>query len=151
MSEAKPVRISGTIMWAQLTKENEMSGKFQFDLCSLSDKAVEALEERGIKVRNNDDKGNFLTYKSKHPIKAYDKDGNEITKPIGNGSKAEVVTKGFEWTFKNKKGTSPSCLKLVIKELVVFNPDGDADNPDEDDVRPKVYGKFDDSLDDIAL
>ena len=55
MTEA--VKIKADIMWAYLTKPNEMSGKYQVDLCNLSEKASEALESMGIDVyqtaRNN--------------------------------------------------------------------------------------------------
>jgi hypothetical protein len=37
------VKIKADVMWASLGKVNEMSGKFQVDLCNLSDKAAEAL------------------------------------------------------------------------------------------------------------
>jgi len=35
------VKIKADIMWAYLDKVNDMSGKFQVDLCNLSDKAAE--------------------------------------------------------------------------------------------------------------
>jgi hypothetical protein len=46
MTEA--VKIKADVMWAYLVKPNDMSGKYQVDLCNLSDKAVEALESMGI-------------------------------------------------------------------------------------------------------
>jgi hypothetical protein len=47
MNEA--VKIKADIMWAYLNKPNDMSGKFQVDLCNLSDKAAEALQEHGLR------------------------------------------------------------------------------------------------------
>ena len=41
------VKVKAEIMWAFLNKPNEMSGKFQVDLCNLSDKAV-ALWKRWV-------------------------------------------------------------------------------------------------------
>jgi hypothetical protein len=58
-----------------LNKPNEMSGKFQVDLCNLSDKAVGALEEMGIEVKTKEGKGAYVTCKSTRPIAAYDDGG----------------------------------------------------------------------------
>jgi len=49
MNEA--VKIKADIMWAYLDKPNDMSGKYQVDLCNLSDKAAGALEELGLEVK----------------------------------------------------------------------------------------------------
>jgi hypothetical protein len=44
------VKIKADIMWAYLDKVNDMSGKFQVDLCNLSDKAAAALQDIGLRV-----------------------------------------------------------------------------------------------------
>jgi hypothetical protein len=129
MENAKPIKVKAKLFWANLAKPNEMSGKYQVDLGGLSKAAVEALETLGLDVRTkNDDRGFFITCKSQHPIKAYDKDGTEITdKLIGNDSEAVAVIGAYAWQFKNKKGTSASLKKLTITNLVEFvaNVDGD--------------------------
>lgn len=129
-------RIKATAMWAFTTKVNDMSGKYQVDLCNIDAKAVEALEELGIDVKKNKDKpekGFYITCKSNHPIRAYDADGAEMKDVlIGNGSAVVATIQPYSWTFKNKKGISASLKKLVISELVEYNPDG-ADEDDEDD------------------
>ena len=38
------VKIKATLEWANLSVPNEMSGKYQVDLCNLSKEAVEAIE-----------------------------------------------------------------------------------------------------------
>ena len=115
------VKIKGDVMWAYLEKPNDMSGKYQVDLCNLSDPAVKALEDMGLTVRQKEDKGYYITCKSNNPIKAYDKNGDLMEGiTIGNGSQAIAMVGFYEWSFKNKEGRSPSLKKLVISELVSY-------------------------------
>jgi hypothetical protein len=127
MSEGK-VKVKCDLFWAQLTKQNEMSGKYQVDLCNLSDAACKALEEMGIDIKSNGDKpeqGKYITCKSSNPIKAFRENGEEIDVIVGNGSKAKAVLSTYEWKYKNKSGVSPSLNKLVVTELVEYEVAGD--------------------------
>ena len=119
------VKIKAEIMWAFLNKPNEMSGKYQVDLCNLSDKAVSALEDMGIEVKTKEGKGAYVTCKSTRPIAAYDDGGTLIEGDIlGNGSKAAVIISPYAWSFKGKKGVSPSLRKMVVTELVPYTGGG---------------------------
>ena len=135
MEEQVRVKIKADVYWAQLNKINEMSNKYQVNLCNLSDAAVEALEAMGVSVSIGEDKkadmGRFITCKSNNPIRAYDTDGDEISELIGNGSKAKAVVGSYEWKYKNKKGTSPSLKKLVITNLVEYASDGGSIDDEE--------------------
>lgn len=124
------IKIKCETFWAQLDKMNDMSGKYQINLGKLSDKAVEALEGLGLSVNEKEDMGKFIVCKSNSPMRAYDTDNDQITEMIGNGSKAKAIVKPYDWTYKNKKGKSPSLVKLVITDLVEYVP---ADNDIEDD------------------
>jgi hypothetical protein len=116
-----PIVVNADVYWANLSTVNEMSGKYQLDLCNLSEGAVSALEERGISVVNKDDeRGNHITCKSKNPIKAYNEAGDELPVMVGNNSKAKAVLSHYDWTFKGKKGRSPSLYKLIITDLEVY-------------------------------
>lgn len=129
------VKIKCDVYWAQLNKVNEMSGKHQVNLCNLSDAAVSALEELGISVLEDKEKkadmGRYITCKSEKPMKAFDVDGDEITENIGNGSKAKALISCYSWTYKNKKGVSPSLKKLVVTDLIEY-ADGGLKADDED-------------------
>ena len=114
------VKIKANVMWAQMNKVNEMSGKYQVNLCDLSEPAVQALSEMGIEVKEKEGHGKFITCKSAKPMKAFDEDGQEIDEEIGNGSKAKAIITAYEWKYKNKKGVSPSLKKLVITNLVEY-------------------------------
>ena len=119
----KPVKLQAEVQWAFFDKPNEMSGKFQADLCNLSDQAVKALESIGLAPRKREDKpekGWFLTVKSNYAIQPYDNSGKEIHDVVGNGSKAIARIKPYEWSWKNKKGVSASLAKIVVTDLVKY-------------------------------
>jgi len=139
MSDEKTViKIKCDIYWAQHNKVNDMSGKYQINLCNLSEAAAAALEEMGITVQIGDDKkaemGKYITCKSEKPIRVYDTDGDEINENIGNGSKGKAMVGSYSWTYKNKKGVSPSLKKLVVTDLVEYNAAGGGLSADDEDV-----------------
>lgn len=128
------VPVKATVMWAFLNKTNDMSGKYQVDLCHLSDKAVESLEGLGIKVLSKEDKGRFVTCKSSHPIKAFNEKGAEMDGDVvGNGSKCVATVGFYEWSFKGKKGVSPSLKKMKVVDLVEYMGSGGGDDLEVDD------------------
>jgi len=130
----KPVKFEAEVQWAFFTKKNEMSGKYQVDLTNLSENAVKALTDAGLEPRNREDKpekGWFITAKSNYEIKPVDKAGNEITDAVGNGSKAVALIKPYEWSWKNKKGVSPSLVKIIITDLQLYNADQAVEEEDD--------------------
>jgi hypothetical protein len=132
------VKLKCDIYWAQLNRKNEMSDAYQVNLCNLSDKAVAALEDMGISIQENAEKkpkmGKYITCKSQKPIKAFDTDGVDIIEDIGNGSKAICMIGSYAWTYKNKKGVSPSLAKLVVTDLVAYADGGGSISADDEDV-----------------
>jgi hypothetical protein len=119
--------VKGTAFWAQLDQINSYSGKYQVDVSNLSAPAVEALQERGIAVKNKgDDRGFFITCKSKFPIEAADTTGETLQGvQLGNGSGVTAVISSYEWTSpQGKKGVSPNLKKLVVTDLVIYDKDG---------------------------
>ena len=130
------LKIKADVYWASLNRKNEMADAYTVDLCNLSDKAVAALEDMGISVQENLEKkpeqGKYITCKSQRPIKAFDTDNEEIVEDIGNGSKAICMVGSYPWTYKNKKGVSPSLAKLVITDLVEYAAGGNISADDED-------------------
>lgn len=130
------LKIKADVYWACLNRKNELADAYTVDLCNLSDKAVAALEEMGISIQENLEKkpeqGKYITCKSQRPIKAFDTDGDEINEDVGNGSKAVCMIGAYQWSFKAKKGVSPSLAKLVITDLVVFAGGSNISADDED-------------------
>lgn len=127
MSKGTVIKVACDIYWAFTNKPAEMSGKYEVTLGNLSEAAVTNLTGMGIEVRFREDKpeqGNFIVCKSTMPIEVVDAAGVPITAMIGNGSKAIAKVGAYEWTFKNKKGTSPSLRdRLVVTELVRVGAD----------------------------
>lgn len=129
MATGKSVAINADIFWACTQHPNPSADKEQYtvNLSNLSEKAVQALQSMGVTVRNDPVKreaeGNYITCKSNYKIDAVDKDGNPIpaTVKIGNGSKATVIVSSYEWTYRGKKGVSPSIKKLTITDLIEYN------------------------------
>lgn len=121
------VNVKANVMWANLSKPNEMSGKYQVDLCNLSDSAVKALNEMGViatfKKDDPYERGHFITCKSSFLIPAFDSEGEIIPASIsiGNGSSATANVSAYEWNFKGKKGVSPSIARLNITNLIKYN------------------------------
>lgn len=130
----KPIKFEAEVQWAFFNKKSEMSGKYQVDLTNLSEGAVKALQDAGLEPRQREDKpekGWFITAKSNYEIKPVDNSGNEITDSVGNGSRAVALIKPYEWSWKNKKGVSPSLVKIIITDLKVYNPDSAVEEEDE--------------------
>lgn len=124
--------VKATVMWAFLTRQNDMSGKYQVDLCHLSDKAVDVLEQMGLRVNSKEDKGRFITCKSNHPIKVFDDKGKELDgNVIGNGSECVATVGFYDWSFKGKKGVSPSLKKLKMTKVVEYAPEAKDDEDDD--------------------
>ena len=142
------VKISSTIMWAFLDKKDtsfnpEETAKYQVDLCFLSEAAVAKLESIGVNVREKQDKGSFITCKSKYVINAYDTDGNTLVGSdrdsglplsgnvkVGNGSTATVTLSTYGYTTPaGKKGTNATVKRLCITDLIEF----EAETSSEDD------------------
>jgi len=117
-----------TLFWAALNEPNKMSGKYQVDLCQLSEDQVAKLEDIGINVRTKgDDRGYFVTAKSaKFPITAYTKDGSVYEGLVANGSKANVKAEAYEWTHAPTKRSGWAVgIKiggLQITDLIEYTP-----------------------------
>jgi hypothetical protein len=130
------LKIKADVYWACLNRKNELADAYTVDLCNLSDKAVAALEDMGISIQENLEKkpeqGKYITCKSQRPIKAFDADGDEINEDVGNGSKSVCMIGAYQWSFKAKKGVSPSLAKLVVTDLVVFAGGANISADDED-------------------
>ena len=128
------VKIKADIMWAFLDKVNDMSGKFQVDLCNLSDKAANALQEIGLEVKFKEGKGKYITCKSTRPIYAFDDGGSQIEAQVGNGSKGVALVGTFSWAYQKKKGVSPALKRLVITDMLEYGGQPVGELISEDDL-----------------
>jgi hypothetical protein len=126
--ELKPVKVQADLFWAFLDTPNQMSGKYQVDLCNLSKEAIKTLEGMGVNVRKKAEKpeqGFFITAKSSnYPIVATDTNGNPIKAKVANGSKGVALLKPYEYTYRNQKGVGVGINGLVITDLIEYNSGG---------------------------
>ena len=120
--DLSPFKVKADIMWAFLDTPNQMSERYQVDLCNLSPEAIERIESAGIDVKKKDEKGFFIVAKSKnYPIKTEMSDGSAINAKVGNGSKGVAWIKPYKYTFRGKDGVSAGINKLVITDLIEYN------------------------------
>jgi hypothetical protein len=129
MSDMKPVRITGELFWTQWmtkfnTKFDEDSKKYECTIGNISAKDCEALKTLGIKIKNKEGQGNFIVAKSNYPHSAVDEDGIAVEpSTIGKGTKVAAVMSFYAHKMSKMHGNGPSIKRLIITELVSYNPD----------------------------
>ena len=152
-NENRTVDIEATLYWPNLTRPNDMTGKYQVDLGNLDRSAIQTLSGIGVspKVDEPDEgkpaKETFVTAKSNYPIKVMFKKGVEVSpvEQIGNGTKAKVRVTSYDWKFKNKTGVGLGIKKLMVTEL---NKYSEPEEPDfEDAAEPSGFDA--DALDEM--
>ena len=122
--------VQGKAYWAKLNTPDEMSGKYQIDVCNLSDADITSLEKHGVQPKSRDDeRGTFITARSKFdvPVISSDKEGMNGTL-IGNGSDVKVKI-GFnkDHPMVSQYGTSMYLNKVMVTNLVAYEKDTDFD------------------------
>ena len=128
-----------TLYWANLRERNDMSNKYQVDLCNLNDEQVKAFKAAGVTPRSrDDDRGLFVTAKSSnYPIIAYRDSGEEIHDKVANGTIANVVCETYDWSHAptKRKGTGVGIKigGLIVTDLKVYNPTNDVSFNDLED------------------
>jgi hypothetical protein len=143
MSEAN-INIKCELYWPNLTRKNQLADKYTVDLALLSDEAVTALEDMGLKVNNKgDERGYYITCKSNNKYRAFHPDGEEVLiadrtplneeddpqmgVTVANGSKAKCLVSFYDWEYMKKKGRSPTLRRMIISDLVEYQPEMDMD------------------------
>lgn len=133
----KPLKIAGELFYAkdmcEFNQYTEDSQKYIVQLGKLSAIAVEKLEDIGITVGTHEDKGRFVTCKSKFVIKPTDEEGNEIDpRTIGNGSKAVIILAPYQWKFGKKSGVGASPKRVTVTEYVKYTPTASIESEDDE-------------------
>ena len=137
--------VRGTAQWASVFEPNNLSGKYQVDICkNLKAVGIDVKKGEGDKA----DKGDFITAKSgKYKPNVMDRKKNKWDEDtaIGNGSEIKASIKPYEWTFKGKSGVSPGLNSLMVLSLVAYDEDDELEAEDDDDI-PFDTGEDDDDL-----
>ena len=139
MSEAN-INLKCQLYWPNLTSKNQLANKYTVDLALLSDEAVTALEDMGLKVNNKgDERGYYITCKSNNKYRAFQPDGEELlikgrtpltedADPdmgviVAHGSEAKCLVGFYDWEYMKKKGRSPTLRRMVISNVVEYAPE----------------------------
>jgi hypothetical protein len=122
------IKVNCSIHWCHHSKPGSMSNKYEVTLGNLSDTAVQALANVGIKAIDKSDKGMGMTIspKSNIPLPVFDEAGESMEGTIvGNGSKGVAIVTPYEWEYKNRSGISPNLARLIVTDLVTYSSAAD--------------------------
>ena len=129
--------VRGTSMWARVLEgqPNNLSNKYQVDVCNLSSEVVKQLESSGVPVKNDEERGSYVTAKAVRPPRVMDASkrlwGDTV---IGNGSTIKISAKPYDWTYKGKSGVSLGLNQLMVVNLVEYEMEElDAEESDTED------------------
>ena len=122
--------VQGKAYWAKLNTPDQMSEKYQMDICNLSDIAITSLKKHGVIPKNRDDeRGEFITARSKFDVPVVNSDKEDMNGTlIGNGSDVKVKI-GFnkDHPMVSQYGTSMYLNKVMVTNLVAYERDTDFD------------------------
>jgi len=119
------------LFWPNLFEVNKLSQKFQVDLSNLTEDQIEKIESTGVQIKSkDDDRGFFVTCKSKYEITPYDKNGDALSRSVlvGNGSRADIMCKPYAWKGPTgNSGVSLGIVKMVVTDLNQYVPEENAE------------------------
>ncbi len=125
--------VRGTSMWARVLEgqPNELSGKYQVDVCHLDGDIVSELKDRGVSIKNDEDRGDYVTAKAIRPPRIMDASKRTWSGAnIGNGSVVKLSVKPYDWTFKGKSGVGLGLNQMMVVKHVEFEDDEDLEAED---------------------
>jgi hypothetical protein len=141
--------VRGTSMWARVLdgSPNDLSGKYQVDICNLDENTVTELTDRGITIKNDEDRGDYVTAKAPRPPRLMDaskRDWNGAN--IGNGSIIKISAKPYPWNFKGKSGVGLGLNQLMVVEHVEYTGAEELEAEAEAEVEAEAETDFDDDV-----
>ena len=127
------VIVKGEAMWANLFEPNNMSEKYQIDICNLDKDDVKAIENIGITVKkgegDKEEKGHFITAKTKIIPKVTDSARNPWPQKmlVGNGSTVKCSISAYDWRYQKKTGVGASLNSVMVIDYKPFEGQDDLD------------------------
>ena len=132
--------VRGKADWPSLYERNDMSKKYQIDICNIDAKTVKQLEAAGIDVKTGEGE---KAYKERYIIAKADKyrprvldrrgdlwDENVL---IGNGSEIKASVTAFKYNHKGKDGIGCGLNDLMVTSLVERSGVDELDPEDDDE------------------
>lgn len=123
------VRIEGELFWAKWmaepnTKFNPDNTKYECTIGNLTDADAKKLESLGVKIKQKDTMGKYIVGKSQYVFKPVNANGQELSiEELGNGTKVVADITSYTHRMSGMHGNAPSIRKLVVKEVVTYNPE----------------------------
>lgn len=136
------VTINGELFWCKWMKAfntafNDMNDRYECVVGNISEEDCAKLKTLGIKIKHKDSQGNFIVGKTKD-YKYYnlqDAAGKPVDSDIvGNGTKVTVTLSSYETKMTKMHGMSPSINKIVVTELLKYEPTPATAEAELDDV-----------------
>tara|TARA_R100001377_G_scaffold38404_2_gene21361 strand:+ start:999 stop:1457 length:459 start_codon:yes stop_codon:yes gene_type:complete len=136
MANLPKMIIKGVGQWACVHEINDMSKKYQIDICQLGKKDIEALEKAGVEVKegtgDKESKGRYVIAKTIRAPKVIDS-SKQVWPPkikIGNGSTVKCSVHPFDWVYKGKSGRSLSLNTVMVVDFQDYVGDDDLEEED---------------------
>lgn len=134
MKNSNSVRIEGELFWSKWmnnfnTKFNPDNTKYECTIGNISTTDVKKLESLGIKIKHKDTMGSYIVAKSQYLFKPLAEDGSEVNlDEVGNGTKVVADLSSYEHRMTPKHGMAPSIKKLVVTNVVTYEPEAITDD-----------------------
>ncbi len=132
--KAETAILTGKVYYAKLKEVDDLSQKYQVHLYDLDDTSRTKVVDAGVRPKNNEEVGDFITARSKFKVKVKDASTREdIEDLLGNGSSVKIKVK-FNKThpMAEKHGTSMYLQEVRATDLIPYGDD-DWDEEDEED------------------
>jgi hypothetical protein len=126
----RQVVVVGTVWYQALDKKNELSDKFQIDLCQLKSAEVKVLEAIGLEVHDGGDNKpyhkRYITPKANRQVVMVDADKAawDMTKVLGNGTLIKCHVKAYDYDYKGNKGVAAGLQAIQVLEHTSYDPAG---------------------------
>lgn len=118
--------VTGKLVWSDLRKPNELSGKYQITL-TLDEPSTKLLQSKGLPVNKDStdkNRGNYIIPKrSNKPPTIVDSKNQSVSNEIklGAGSKVRAQIHAYDYTTaKGKRGKALGLDGIQILELVEY-------------------------------
>ena len=119
--------VLGELFWGKFRDDQRNEkGQYTFEVQNMSETALEMMDEAGVTYNKHEEKGNYITLKSKNPFEFEFAEGQELEEGqlLGNGSKIRVTLGWYE----NSYGKYPTLFGPIrIIESVPFSREADVD------------------------
>lgn len=133
---------AGMFKWVRNTQPNQW-GKYSLSFYPATSEVRKAIKATGI--RNDlkeDDDGFFYNLASKEPFDVLDDDLKPVTALVGNGSTGSVSISVETFTSpKYGEVTRSQVTRVVIDNLIPYEPKADADEGEDDETPAKPAPK----------